>query len=97
MTATTRTEWTLPKAELKELEFVTPPVCQGQIVEVSYAAHAEYSLFVRRTHDRSDDTTSYAAREWMDGEEADFWNGEPNGEFLPLRLTGVGYPVPYAK
>jgi len=37
-----------------ELDLVTPPECQGQIVEVSYAWH-ECSLY-RHTFDRSDRT-----------------------------------------
>lgn len=49
------------------MKFITPPKCQGQIVEVSYAAWGDQ--MVRRIHDQSDRTTSYhvapiKSRDW---------------------------------
>ncbi len=74
-------------AKLERLKYQTPPACQGQTVEVSYATVSGEDgdgWIVCRCHDRSDNTTSYSARVWEDGEEFEPWNGEPGGEFLPI-------------
>lgn len=74
-------------AKLAGLKWTTPPARQGQMVEVSYAGVSDGSgdgWILRQCHDRSDGTTSYAARAWEDGEEFEPWNGEPGGEFAPV-------------
>lgn len=74
-------------AKLERLTWHTPPRCQGQIVEVSYAAVADGAgegWILQRTHDRSDGATTYAAREWATDDGADFWQQEPGGAFLPV-------------
>lgn len=74
-------------AKLAKLPWITPPACQGQMVEVSYASVADDSgdgWILRCCHDRSDNTTAYGVRKWEDGEEFEPWNGEPDGEFGPV-------------
>ena len=66
--------------QAEELNFQTMPRDQGQIVEVSYACDAERGLLVRRSHDRSDRSTVYAAAEYdqdLPEHELRFepWNG----------------------
>lgn len=66
-------------AQAADLEYHMQPCDQGQIVDVSYAYDSERGLLVRRTHDRSDSTTVYAAAEIDETleQEGDFqpWNG----------------------
>jgi hypothetical protein len=62
-----------------DLEYYMQPRDQGQIVEVSYACDPDRGLLVRRSHDRSDGTTVYAAAEIDESleQDGDFqpWNG----------------------
>ena len=55
--------------------FFTPPANQGQIVEVSYAVVGE--RVVRKHHDRSDGTTTYADSKLLNDDDADYWNAAP--------------------
>lgn len=55
----------------------TPPKCQGQMVEVSYAS-GEDGLIYRRTWDHSDSTRTYSKHLLDDGESFEPWNVEPN-------------------
>jgi hypothetical protein len=74
-------------ARLARLKYTTPPACQGQIVEVSYAGVSSQDgdgWIVCQCWDRSDNSVSYSARAWEDGEEFEPWNGEPGGDFLPV-------------
>lgn len=84
---TSRKNWTLGTAELRDVTFHTCPADQGQIVEVSYGLWADGSgsgLVIRCTHDRSARETSYEAAEA--GEEFAPQNGtvETVGDYLPL-------------
>lgn len=60
--------------------FLTPPENAGQIVEVAYACTPEG--LVRRTHDKSDRSTTYAIAA-IEGDDWDWYesylpvNGEP--------------------
>ena len=57
-------------------QWITPPECQGQIVEYSYGTTDEGAVMVRR-YDRSDRTTSYGM---VDAdEECEPWNRAPSG------------------
>lgn len=59
--------------------YYTPPECRGQIVEVSYASTEDG--IIRRSHDRSDGTTTYQIALWEDlDDDIDFepWNAEPD-------------------
>lgn len=57
----------LPVVDVRDitLRFLTPPVNQGQIVEVSYAGTGDGRV-IRRTHDQSDRTTHYAIADLAD-------------------------------
>lgn len=61
----------------EELDFITPPECGGQLVEVSYAADFEAGYVYRRKRDRSvGETTIHRSRILVD-DECDYWNGRP--------------------
>ena len=61
------------------MNFITPPRCQGRIVEVSYAAPHDGTV-IRRTHDRSDRTTVYHVSQLLIDDECDWWNHEPKNK-----------------
>ena len=44
------------------MNFLAPPACQGQIVEVAYAETPDG--LIRRIYDRSDRTTQYHVMRW---------------------------------
>ncbi len=50
-------------------DFVTPPECAGQIVEVAYALAADADLIIERRFDHSDRTTTYYAYDGGLGED----------------------------
>jgi hypothetical protein len=58
--------------------FHTPPRNQGQIVIVSYTQID--GVVIRRTHDQSDQTTTYATSRAKISDEGDYWNGEPDNQ-----------------
>ena len=66
-------------ASMTDLNFIIPPECGGQIVEVSYAVAVD-ALF-KRVHDRSDgDVTVYRA-DWDDLDPdiiCEPWNNAPS-------------------
>ena len=76
---TMRVDERAPVALPEGLEWITPPECQGQIVEVSYASDCEAYLW-RRVHDRADQSTRYARVDLDDLDDADLqpWNREPS-------------------
>lgn len=49
-------------------EFVVPPVCQGQMIEISYALDAENEVIIERSIDRSEPKCepTYMAYEYPD-------------------------------
>lgn len=59
---------------LDDLKFMIPPICQGQIVEVSYAADADRAYM--RVFDRSDRSEDLYAVSWDDvsADEYDAWD-----------------------
>lgn len=57
--------------------FVTPPECQGQMVEYSYALDNDHDVIIERRCDRSDRSTSYCAYVCPDGDDWSPWNGTP--------------------
>jgi len=69
---------TLTEAEYRALTWITPPECQGQIVETSYAAiEGGYAM---RVHDRGARETHYYATDYdslVDGTVFEPWNEEP--------------------
>ena len=71
------TKITVPQARI--LDYHSDPRDHGQIAEVSYALDSDRGLLARRSHDRSDGTTIYAAAEIDETleQEGDFqpWNG----------------------
>jgi hypothetical protein len=64
------------------MDWIVPPECQGQIVEVSYASSCD-GFYWRKTEDKSNRTVSYARANASDcgcfGECHCFepWNSEP--------------------
>lgn len=79
-------DMTVAKIEAKQLSWIVPPVCQGQIVEVSYACDRNGAY--RRSYDRSDRSTSYAFCAIEDCPDAlcdfDPANAEPDYDFEPV-------------
>lgn len=57
------------------MEMHTPPECQGQTVNVSYGMWGGYVY--RHTHDRGDQSHSYARSVALIGDEGDYWDEEP--------------------
>jgi len=63
-----------------DLDFRTPPVNQGQIVEVSYAIDGDSDLVYRRRRDRSAGETTYQVADLEDlpgDEEFEPWQAVP--------------------
>ena len=62
----------------EHLEFIVPPECGGQIVEVSYSSD-DRGVY-RRTHDKSDGETSVQFAPWSslpDDLACEPWNHAP--------------------
>lgn len=57
------------------MEFYVPPINQGQIVEVAYAAWR--GVVFRRTRDRGDGSVVYAMAEMAASDRGDYWNAPP--------------------
>ena len=60
---------------MSEINWITPPENQGQIVIVSYAG-ADGTVY-RQTFDQSDRTAEYHASRALVDDEGDYWNGAP--------------------
>ena len=61
-----------------DITFCTPPVNQGQIVTVSYAA--AYPYVICCVHDASDGTTTYSAAKMLTDDDGDYWHGAPSNK-----------------
>lgn len=62
----------------ESLNFITPPECGGQIVEVSYAATGDGHV-IEWSYDQCDQSHSYRIAKASKGDDGDFWNGRPRG------------------
>jgi hypothetical protein len=61
--------------ETTDLQWITPPECGGQIIDVSYAADGNRVLM--HVHDRSDGSHAYYSSKRLADDEGDYWNGSP--------------------
>ncbi len=68
------------------VEWHTPPVRQGQIVQVSYASDPEQECFWCRVVDRSDGESAYAVCPYAECGDVDWepWNTDPEMSFVPV-------------
>jgi hypothetical protein len=59
--------------------FITPPECQGQAVERSYALAADDSAIIERVYDGGDGTTTYTAYDYPNDDDGSWepQNGRP--------------------
>jgi hypothetical protein len=78
------------RIDIEDLNFLTPPRNQGQMIEVSYAGDYQGNV-VKRVHDLSDRSTRYyiAPFDFEAGEEGPIGlNGSPavEGEWKPLKV-----------
>lgn len=74
----TKAKWQACKEPKDAGQWITPPVCQGQIVLVSYASgDPEAGVIYRRTWDQSDGERDYAKRLLRDDEDFEPWQTEP--------------------
>jgi len=78
------------RIDITDLNFLTPPYNQGQMIEVAYAGDYQGNV-VKRVHDLSDRTTEYfiAPFDFEAGEEGPIGlNGSPavEGEWKPLKV-----------
>ena len=60
------------------MNWITPPECQGRIVEVSYALRGDKVL--RRHFDRSDRSTCFFSSTVLTDDQCEWWNGEPRNK-----------------
>jgi hypothetical protein len=77
------------------LKFHVPPRCQGQMVEIAYAATEDGHVVKART-DRSEpgEGSTYVISAMLKDDDGDYWNGEPHNkrwrDLTPAELKRYG-------
>lgn len=74
------------KIEASVIGWHTPPVTQGQMIEVAYGADPESQSYFRRSRDRASGRVGYDRAD-MNSLRGDWepWNAHPQVQWQPVR------------